>query len=394
MKQILEKTVAITGIGQSEVGRPATKSPLRLTIDACRAALNDAGLTPADIDGLVTYPGAVDNGNGFSPVGLNDLRMALNIQPDWYAATAMDSPSQMSALFVAIQALAARTVRHVLVFRTTGEATARKLSKDAMSWGGNNARIHGNMWSWMIPYGAQSPAPWYAMYAQRYQHEYGLTPEQLGSVAVHARRMAGLNPQAVYRTPITMADYLASRLIATPLRLYDCDVPVDGATAFVLSHMDAARAMPNAPLRIEAIGSALHGGGLRRPVDMTSFGAEAVGRMLWSRTDLKPGDVDVAQIYDGFSILTLHWLEALQLVGRGEAGAFVEGGTRIALDGELPLNTSGGQLSAGRLHGFGHIHETCLQLWGRGGARQVRDATVGITCNGAYGLGAMLLVRQ
>jgi len=389
-----EHSVAITGIGQSEVGRPASKSPLRLTIDACRGALADAGLTAADIDGLVTYPGAMDNGNGFSPVGLNDLRMALNIRPDWYAATAMDSPGQMSALFVAIQALAAGTVRHVLVFRTTGEASARLRAKDALSWGGNNARVHGAMWSWVIPYGGQSPAPWYAMYAQRYQHEYGLTAGQLGSLAVHARKMAGLNPNAVYRTPITFDDYLASRLIAAPLRLYDCDVPVDGSTAFVLSRLDAARDLRNPPLRIEAIGSALHGGGLRRPVDMTSFGAEAAGRMLWSRTTLKPADVDVAQIYDGFSILTLHWLEALQLVGRGEAGAFIEGGTRIGLDGTLPLNTSGGQLSAGRLHGFGHIHETCVQLWGRGGARQVHDARVGITCNGAYGLGAMLLVRE
>jgi acetyl-CoA acetyltransferase len=187
---------------------------------------------------------------------------------------------------------------------------------------------------------------------------------------------------------------LASRVIASPLRLYDCDVPVDGSTAFVLSRLECARDGPNTPIRIEAIGSSFDQGGLRQPTDMTSFGAEAAARMLWSRTDLRPADVDVAQIYDGFSILTLHWLEALQFCARGEAGAFVEGGRRIALDGELPMNTSGGQLSAGRLHGFGHTHEACMQLWNRAGGRQVSGARVALSCNGAYGLGCMVLTRQ
>ena len=107
--------------------------------------------------------------------------------------------------------------------------------------------------------------------------------------------------------------------------------------------------------------------------------------MLWSRTDLKPKDVDVAQIYDGFSILTLMWLEAVGMCAPGEAASFVEGGTRIGLDGELPLNTSGGQLSAGRLHGFGHTYEACVQLWGQGGDRQVKDAKTCLVTNGGFG---------
>jgi acetyl-CoA acetyltransferase len=128
--------------------------------------------------------------------------------------------------------------------------------------------------------------------------------------------------------------------------------------------------------------------------DFTALPAAKAGAMLWSRTDLKPGDVDVAQIYDGFSILTLLWLEALQLCGRGEAAAFVEGGTRIGLAGELPLNTSGGQLSAGRFHGYGHTYEACLQLWGLAGQRQVEDAKVCVVSNGGYGYGALLLRRE
>jgi len=388
-----EKSVAIRGIGQSKVARPATVSALRLTIDACRTAIKDAGLEIADIDGLISYPGAADNATGFSPVGVHDVRLALDIRPVWYGSNALESAGQMSAFFSAIQALAAGTVRNVLVFRTTAEASARAQQRGAMAWGGSDNRVYG-MWQWASPYGAISPAPWYALYATRYMHEYGLTSAQLGAVAVNGRAMAARNPNAIYKEPITLKDYLESRVIASPLRLYDCDVPVDGSTAFVLSRVDDARENSAPVLRIEAIGSAFGTGGLRQPTDLTSFGAEAAAAMMWRRTDLKPQDVDVAQVYDGFSILTLHWLDALGFCKRGEAGAFVEGGHRIALDGELPMNTSGGQLSAGRLHGFGHTYEACLQLLGRAHGRQVSNARVALTCNGAYGLGCMLLVRE
>ncbi len=393
MTRYPEKDVAITGIGQSEVARASSKSALRLTLDACRQAIKDAGLTPAAIDGIASYPGVMDNGNGFSPTGLHDVRLALGLKPRWYAATAMDSAGQMSALFAAIHALAAGVARHVLVFRATHEGTARRRRRDALSWGGSADRVSG-MWQWTVPFGALSPAPWYACFAQRYRHQHGLTDEQLGAVAVNGRRMAALNPAAVYRDPLTLEDYLASRLIASPLRLYDCDVPVDGATAFVLSHRHAWGDAATPPLRIESTGHAFDEGGLRQPTDLTSFGAEAVGRMLWSRTDLRPEHIDVAQIYDGFSILTLHWLEALGFCAKGEAGRFVEGGERIGLGGVLPMNTSGGQLSAGRLHGFGHIHEACLQLRQRAGQRQVPGAKTALACAGAYGLGSMILIKE
>lgn len=392
MNKFSEKQVAICGIGQSQVSRLAQVSPLRLTVDASLSAIADAGLKPSDIDGIVSYPGAADNATGFSPVGVHDVRLALGLEPTWYCSSALESAGQMSAFFIAIHALVSKTVKHVLVFRTTGEGTARSQSKSAMAWGGNDKRVFG-MWQYATPYGAVSPAPWYALYATRYMHDYGLTPEQLGSVAVHARKMAGMNPNAVYKDPISIDDYLASRIITTPLRLYDCDVPVDGSTAFVLSRYEDAKHGPNPPIRIEAIGSKFEAGGLRQPNDMTSFGAEAAANMMWSRTDLKPKDVDVAQIYDGFSILTLHWLEALGFCNKGEAGSFVEKGYRIGLDGELPINTGGGQLSAGRLHGFGHTYEACIQLLGRGGERQVKSAEVALTCNGAYGLGCMLLTK-
>ena len=164
----------------------------------------------------------------------------------------------------------------------------------------------------------------------------------------------------------------------------------------IVSRADAAADLRKPALRVEAIGSAIHG----RPSwdqwdDMTTMALRDAAAMLWSRTDLTPADVDVAELYDGFSFLAMTWLEALGFCGRGESGPFVDGGTRIALDGEIPLNTSGGQLSAGRLHGFGFIHEAVVQLRGEGGDRQVAGAEVAAVANGGGPIaGCMLLTRN
>lgn len=384
-----EKQVCITGAGQSAVGRPSPRSALQLTLDACDAAIADAGLTVAEIDGLTTYPGPTGDGGGFSPVGATEVMLASAMKPVWVGAST-EGHGHMSAIFSAIQAIASGLCRHVLIFRTVAEATARAVPRGG---GGLLTRAtRGNMWS--APFNALSPANLYALYAQAYCAKYGATATQLGAIAVNSRQMASFNPNAIYRTPISIEDYLESRIISSPLRLYDCDTHIDGSTAILLSRRDIAMDMARTPIEIEAMGMALGGLGIGRHVgDFTQLPADGAGEMLWSRTDLKPSDVDVAQIYDGFSILTLLWMESLSLCGRGEAARFVEGGGRIGLDGELPLNTSGGQLSAGRFHGYGHIHEACLQLWGKGGARQVKDARTCLVANGGYGYGTLLLKR-
>ena len=215
---------------------------------------------------------------------------------------------------------------------------------------------------WNAPYGMGYPS-YAAMIMQRRFELDGATREQIAQIALTARAHAALNPAAVYRDPMTMDDYLGSRMISDPLCLYDCDVPVDGSVAVVVSRSDSAAVDRSRAVAIEAMG--------------TASGFEACGRMLWSRTDLTPADVDVAQLYDGFTVIAIQWLEALGFCGPGEGPAFVEGGTRIALDGELPLNTGGGQLSGGRLHGYGYLHEACLQLRGLGDARQVHPTPAG-----------------
>lgn len=391
-----EKSTAITGIGLSEVGRPSRRGALELTADACLEALADAGLRPADIDGLATWPGNMDNGSGFAPVGNNDVKHMLGLEVDWHA-DGRGTAGQIGAVANAAAAIAAGYCRHVLIFRTICEATARVANRQAAQaqFGGANARAWG-VYQWLQPMKANSPAIWIALYAQKHFHQYGTRPEQLAQIALNARRNAGRNPKAALRKPLTLDDYLQARIISSPLRLYDCDLPVDGCTAIVLSHIDAARDLPNPPLRLEAVGAALHrSDSWFRLEDLTVLGHDAA-RMMWSRTTMKPHEIDVAQVYDGFSILTLLWLESLGFCGRGESGAFVEGGHNIALDGRLPINTGGGQLSAGRLHGYGHLHEACMQLWGRGGERQVpKPVRSSVVSNNAAGsTGCMLLVRE
>jgi acetyl-CoA acetyltransferase len=401
----VERRAVISGIGQSAVGRRLGRTGLDLTIDAALEAIADAGLTTTDIDGLATYPGAGGGaGPGFSGPGTPEVQDALRLEVNWHTG-GIEGAAQLAAVVNAVLAVSAGLARHVLVYRTVTESTEQGsggrpgigIGGGAGGGGGGGVPRMSGVMQWSIPFRAYSAANWLAMNAHRHFHEYGTTPEQMAMIAVNGRRNAGLNPKAVYRDPMTLDDYFASRMVTSPFRLYDCDAPVDGSTAVVVSVADHATAVDHPVARVEAVGTALRG----RPSwdqfdDMTTMAARDAGAQLWTRTDLKPADVDVAELYDGFSFLAMVWLEALGFCGKGESGPFVEGGHRIALDGELPLNTHGGQLSAGRLHGFGFIHEACLQLRGEAGDRQVGAAVeVAAVANGGGPIaGALLLTRE
>lgn len=393
-ERYFEKRTAITGIGQSDISRGAGKSALALTVDACMEAIRDAGLQRSDIDGIATWPGMDYNLSGFAPVGIAQIQDALRLKVDWYCG-GPEGPGQFAAVFNAIGAIAAGQARHVLVFRTLYEATARKTAF-ANSLMKEGQRDTGPFY-WFAPYHTYAAATQQALYFNRYVHESGIRPEQIAQIAINGRRNAALNPKAVYRTPITVEDYLAAPIIATPLRLFDCDVPIDGSTAIILSHIDAARELPNPVTRIEAIGSSMRYRNSWAQLDALPTQAQPeVAKMMWSRTDLKPKDVDVAELYDGFSFHTINWLENFGFCGRYEAKDFIEDGKRIALDGELPINTNGGALSAGRMHAYGQVHEACVQLWNRGDKRQVKGGpkVAALSTAGGPLAGCMLLVRE
>jgi acetyl-CoA acetyltransferase len=399
VREILERKSVIAGIGQSEIGRRLGRDPLGLTLDACLAAIEDAGLRREDIDGLATYPGNMGGAPGFTGAGVVEVQDALRLELDWFTG-GLELPGQLGSVIDACTAVATGLATHVLCFRSVWEATAQgKGGRSGIGVGGGGGgdgvgfRATGAL-EWTLPFRAYSAANWIALHAQRHFHEYGTTREQLAWIALNARRNAARNPAAIYREPMSLDDYLAARMISTPLCLFDCDVPADGATAFVVSRAETACDLRRPPVRVEAVGSALRG----RPSwdqwdDLTTMAARDAARMLWERTDLRPGDVDVAELYDGFSFIALAWIEALGFCAKGEGGPFVDGGERIALDGEIPLNTHGGQLSGGRLHGYGFLHEACLQLFGEAGERQVPGSPqVAVAAAGGGPLAGCLLL--
>jgi acetyl-CoA acetyltransferase len=388
-----ESKVVISGIGMSEIGRRLMRQPLSLTVDACLAAVADAGLTLADVDGLSTYPGGGPEG-GHSEGGVPAIVEALGIRPNWFNGT-VETSGQGGSVITGALAVAAGLARHVLCFRTVWEATHTELLRQGRIRPPRGNRIGGEM-QWRMPYGANSAANWIGMLANRHMHEYGTTREQLGALAVNNRANAGRTPYAVYKDPITLDDYLSARTITTPFGLYDCDVPCDGSVAVVISHVDTVPDLPKPPVRFEAVGTRITE---RYSWDQGVLDHEPMvqgpAEHLWSRTDLRPADVDCAQLYDGFSFNALTWLEALGFCGKGEGGPFLEGGGRIARDGELPMNTNGGQLSGGRLHGYGFIHEAVVQLRGEGGERQLptRPEVALASFGGGHPGGCLLLTR-
>ncbi len=383
----------LTGAGKSQVGRRLGRTGLDLTLEAVLRAIEDAGLAVDDVDGIASYPGPGVPDPGFSGAAVQEVRNALGLSCRWYVS-AMETAGQIGPVIEACMAVTLGLANHVVVYRSVWESTAAAQSgggRASVLFTGGKLPPH---LEWVAPFGALSAANWLAMPAQRYMHDFGLTREQLGWIALNARRNAAMNPDAVYREPMTMDDYLGARMISEPLCLYDCDVPCDGATAVIVSRRDAAKGLPRHPLTVESVGPGMFERATwDQRSDITTMAAHDSGATLWQNTALTPADVDMAQIYDGFSFLTVMWLEALGFCEHGKVGEFIEGGERIARDGALPINTSGGQLSGGRLHGMGFLHEACVQMWGEGGDRQAPKTpeVVAVGVGGGPVAGSMLL---
>ena len=247
MDEPLERKAVISGAAQSDIGRRLHRSGLDLTIEAALRAVGDAGLSVDDIDGLSTYPGSGGPFGGASGAELHDaLRLSLN-----WRDGGLETSGQLGAVHKAVLAVGAGLARHVLVFRTVVEGSGGPVRASTAGGGLPPA------FRYLIPYGAVSAANWIACYANRHMHDYGTTREQLGAIAINARKHAASNPKAVYTEPMTMDDYLAARPISEPFGLYDCDVPCDGSTAVVVSHRDHAGDAPEVPVQVNALGLSL-----------------------------------------------------------------------------------------------------------------------------------------
>lgn len=384
-----EHRSVLSGVGRSAIGRRLMVDPLSLTVDACLEAVADAGLTLDDIDGLSTYPGGI--GMGMSEGGVTAVEEALRIHPTWINGGG-DIPGPGGAVIAAMLAVSSGLCRHVLCFRTVWESTFATLRLGADGGGGRSSGWQ----QWRAPYGAMSAANWIGANANQYLHRYGSTREMLGMIAINGRANAARNPAAIYRDPMTMDDYLSARPITSPFGLFDCDVPCDASIAVVVSDASVAGDLPHSAIRIESVGTQI----LERvswDQGTITHEPQVLGQAahLWSRSGLQRSDVDLALLYDGFTFNAVSWLEALGFCGFGEAQDWMDDGRRIALDGELPVNPHGGQLSEGRTHGFGFLYEAMKQLRDQAGDRQVVDArTAVVTTGGGTPSGVLLLQRD
>jgi acetyl-CoA acetyltransferase len=371
--------VAVAGIGFSELSRHSDEPLGKLAFDAANAALEDAGLRPGEVDGLATYNMGAIARDGVDGVSVDYFLKHYPHAPQlrWYAQ--LDQGMVASAVLEAVNAIISGMASCVLVWRAMHRPQDRPYTQVTTHTAAGDAQFS-------LPYGQAAVYQWHAMAYQRYLHLSGASREAMATLAVTQRRNANLNPRAYFRdTPLTVDDYLNSRFISEPLCLFDCDIPIEGCAAFVLTSGDRARDLKNPPAYIAACAQNTSSG-RRVPIsyildDYMACGA-SIADQLWSDSGLGPNDMDAAQLYDGFSPSTYYWLEAAGFCSRGEAHAFIQDG-RIALDGELPVNTFGGSLSEGRLHGMGHLAEAALQVTGRAGERQVPGATAVCAIDGS-----------
>ncbi|MGW8378464.1 lipid-transfer protein [Streptomyces sp. ODS28] len=347
---------AIAGIGATEFSKDSGRSELKLAVEAVRAALDDAGLAPGDVDGMVSF--TMDTSPEITvaqAAGIGELSFFSRIH---YGGGAACATVQQAAL-----AVASGVADVVVCYRAFNERSGRRFGSGVQQ---REPSAEGTAMGWALPFGLLTPASWVAMAAQRYLHTYGLTPDAFGHAAVNARRHAATNPDAYfYERPITLAEHAASRWIVEPLRLLDCCQETDGGQAIVVTSVERARDLRRTPA---VIASAAQGAG-RAQEQMTSFYRDGltglpemgvVARQLWAGSGLRPEDIDVGILYDHFTPFVLMQLEEFGFCGRGEGADFTA-------EGPLPMNTHGGQLGEAYLHGMNGIAE---------GVRQVRGSAV------------------
>lgn len=357
---------AIVGIGATEFSKESGRSELQLAAECSLAACADAGVNPADIDGMITF--TIDNSDEIGLarcLGVKDLAYTTRIPGGGAAAAA--------TLYQAMAVVNAGVCDTVLIWRAMNERSQYRFGQNPTNMAGYSGGHGTGSLLWCIPFGAMTPASWGALQGARYLHAYGITNRDLGHVSVQQRAYAARNPKAwFYERPITLEDHQNSRWIQEPwLRLLDCCQESDGGVAILVTALDRARDLKQPPVRIagacqsipynvEVISNYYHD-------DLTVM-PEAVGtaRRLYAQTGLKPADMQAAMLYDAFTPQVLMQLEAFGFCGRGEAAEFVKSGA-LALDGAVPTNTHGGLLGEAYIHGVNSMAE---------GVRQVRGTSV------------------
>ena len=367
---------AVVGAYEHPTRIAPDKTAFQLHAESARGALEDAGLAKEDVDGFFT--------SGVGPIGVLSLAGHLNLRPSYVDSQAIGGSSFVSHCLHAAAAIAAGLCNVALV--TYGSTAASERFAIGTGTGGFVLEPPDNF---EAPFGPTIVGS-YALVAQRHMHEHGTTSEQLAEIAVTMRRHASLNPEAKYRDPITVEDVLASRIISSPLHLLDCCVISDGGGALVLTSVERARDLRKRPVVILGAAEALRHAEIGTR-DLLDIAARQSGPLALARADVTHADVDLAMIYDSYTITVLATLEALGFCAPGEGGSFCAGG-RIGLGGALPVNPDGGGLSSNHpgMRGIFLVIEATRQLRGEGGPRQVKDAKLALV----HGTGGMLGQRH
>ncbi len=379
----LRDKAAVVGIGETEYSKRSGKTELALACEAIRAAVQDAGLTVDDIDGLVRFDmDAVDEVALTSHLGLKNL--------GWMSHTGYGGTGGNAVVVHAAAAIAAGLADVVVCYRSLNERSGVRYGQ-ASTWVSDEVA---GFQAFQMPWGMLTPAHMFGQFARRHMLEYGTTSEQFGHVAVALRRHGSMNERAMMRKPITLEDHQASRMIADPLHLLDCCIESDGGCAVIVAAADRARDLRHPPAWImgAAQGSGTRAQGIVFRDDLAVPESIYTARDVYRSAGVGPTDIDAVMIYDHFTPFVIFSLEAYGFCERGEGGAFVEGG-RIEFDGELPVNTHGGNHSEAYIHGLPHVIEAVRQLRGDSSA-QVPDAELILSCSSVAQLSAAVILRQ
>ena len=357
MAKTIREKIAFVGCGYTNATRKLERPETELAIEACRMACEDAGVDPADVDGInpqVHHYPAPDTADIVSGLGMKVVRWqregGMGIEPCGIAALAIEAGECDRVLIVKIM-------------NTIAPVTTPQIDPGSGGVAGPT--------QFEVPYGLGYSMQRVGLNARAYMHRYGYSEEDLGWLPVVEREHALLNPWAVMKTPMTIDDYMAARYIAEPVRLFDCDMPVNGAFAILMTRDSIAQDLKHRPVYLKAW-AASQVRTLDHMVAEPLEGITPLAEELYRDAGLGPKEMDVWFPYDGFSFFASMWMENLGLVGRGEAGDYIKGGDNIRIGAEHPVNSHGGQLSEGRLHGMGHLLEATQQLRGTAGPRQAK----------------------
>jgi acetyl-CoA acetyltransferase len=378
----LHEAGAITGVGETKYLRGTDRTALSFQLEASLNAIRDAGLKPTDIDGLIPYGHGAVAEDFITNFGIQDLRFS--------ATTPMGGASAVASIQCALAVIQAGICKHVLL----------SLGRTGYSGGRIGTRVQQMpqfrlIGEFEMPLGAIAPAQLYAPMARRHMELYGTTSRQLAEIAVTTRHHASLQSNATMRTPITIEDHQASRMISDPLRLLDCSLESDGGAAVVISAPDRAKDLAKRPILVMGVaeGHPDSPSAITQRPDLTTLGLAKAAPKAFAMADITHGDIDVAEVYDCFTYIVMCQLEDLGFCKKGEGGGFVQGGA-LGLNGRLPVNTHGGLLSQAHMAGMNHIVELTRQLRGEAEA-QVPDAEVGlVTGYGDMGDGALAIMRR